>query len=153
MAKMRKIPSDTDYFHFHNENPDGQRTGDCVVRAIARATGKTWDEVYDDLVTLGREMRRMPNSKDVYYKYLERLGWVRKKQPRWNDGKKVRAHDFIDNAHHAKMPIIFNETHHLTCIVDGKINDIWDGSECIVGVYWVRDGWEFDPEDDTRGWY
>lgn len=36
---IRKIPPETSTFHFHNENPKGRRTGDCVIRAIARATG------------------------------------------------------------------------------------------------------------------
>ena len=33
-------------FSYFNPNPAGQKVGDCTVRAIAKATGKSWDEVY-----------------------------------------------------------------------------------------------------------
>ena len=36
---IRKIPKETATFHFHNENPKGRRTGDCVIRAIGKASG------------------------------------------------------------------------------------------------------------------
>ena len=30
---------------FKNENPYGKMVDDCVIRAIATATGKPWDEI------------------------------------------------------------------------------------------------------------
>lgn len=30
----------------YNPNPAGRATEDCTIRAIAKATGKSWDEVY-----------------------------------------------------------------------------------------------------------
>lgn len=30
-------------FSYFNPNPAGQKVGDCTVRAIAKATGKSWD--------------------------------------------------------------------------------------------------------------
>ena len=40
-------------FSKHNQNPKGWKTGDCVVRAISYATGKTWQEVFQDLCRNG----------------------------------------------------------------------------------------------------
>ena len=37
-AKKRK---DTKYMHFYNANPENNKTGDCVIRAISVATGKS----------------------------------------------------------------------------------------------------------------
>lgn len=33
-------------YQYFNPNPDGIRVGDCTVRAISKATGKPWNEVY-----------------------------------------------------------------------------------------------------------
>lgn len=33
-------------FSYFNPNPEGKQVGDCTVRAIAKATGKSWDETY-----------------------------------------------------------------------------------------------------------
>lgn len=30
-------------FSYFNPNPEGKQVGDCTVRAIAKATGKSWD--------------------------------------------------------------------------------------------------------------
>lgn len=35
-----KIPNNTESFHYYNANPKNKNVGDCVVRAIAFATGK-----------------------------------------------------------------------------------------------------------------
>ena len=37
-------------FSYFNPNPAGQKVGDCTVRAIAKATGKSWDEVYKGMI-------------------------------------------------------------------------------------------------------
>ena len=36
-----------------NNNPSGQRVGDCVIRAISAASGKSWDRVYAELAVHG----------------------------------------------------------------------------------------------------
>ena len=33
-------------FSYFNPNPEGKQVGDCTVRAISKATGKSWDETY-----------------------------------------------------------------------------------------------------------
>jgi len=30
----------------YNANPVNNRVGDCVIRAISKATGNTWEEIY-----------------------------------------------------------------------------------------------------------
>jgi len=37
----------------YNPNPiPGKRVGDCAIRACCKATGRTWNEVFDDLVQI-----------------------------------------------------------------------------------------------------
>jgi len=48
-----------------NPNPKRKEVPDCVVRAIAIATGRDWYEVYDDLYAVGRDECNMPSVNSV----------------------------------------------------------------------------------------
>lgn len=41
-------------YTYYNANSQGRFVNDCVVRAIAVATNKTWDETYDTLSRLAK---------------------------------------------------------------------------------------------------
>lgn len=58
-----------------NANPKNKNVGDCVVRAIAVVTGKTWHEVLDDLYEVSRMEADMPSSNDVWGLYLYLMGF------------------------------------------------------------------------------
>ena len=45
----------------YNENPQRRNVGDCTVRAIAKATGKSWEEVYMGLSAEGYLRKDMPS--------------------------------------------------------------------------------------------
>ncbi len=47
------------YIYF-NPNPDGKAVGDCVIRAIVLATGKSWEDVYVGIADAGLAMSDMP---------------------------------------------------------------------------------------------
>lgn len=49
----------------YNPNPQGIKTGDCVVRALTLALNKSWHEAYIQLVIKGLEMADMPSSNAV----------------------------------------------------------------------------------------
>ena len=55
-----------------NPNPCRREEPDCVVRAIAIATGKTWDEVHLDLCRLSHEHCTMPSVNWLWEMYLKR---------------------------------------------------------------------------------
>lgn len=126
-----------------NVNPKGLKTGDCVVRAISYATNKEWDEVYRDLCVLGVSMKRMPNEKQVYEKYLEKCGWVKHKQPKNICNTKYTVKDFLDEYMPAGTIFIISVANHLTCArYDGmeeySLIDTWDCSFKCVGNYWTK---------------
>ena len=62
----RRIPKDTFYFNYRQENPKNKSTGDCVIRAIASAMQKDWDTVYDDLYKIGKKYKLMPNDEHCF---------------------------------------------------------------------------------------
>lgn len=122
-----------------------KKVGDCVTRAIAIATGKDYKEVYDTLYKLAVEKKRKnpsPRSgvnKKVYRPYLESLGW--RFVPLMEIGKGCTNHLAQDEIPMDKT-IICRVSGHLTCVVNGVINDTYDcsrkGTRCVYG-YYVKD--------------
>ena len=71
--------------------------------------------------------------------YLAKLGWVKMKQPRKADGTKYTGKEFCEEI--ARM----NETyiahiggHHIVCIKNCKVWDIWNSTDGKIGNYWVK---------------
>lgn len=122
-------------FIFHNENPRGLlRSNDCVIRAIAKATGKDWDEVFEQLAIIGLELKDVVNSKPVYDKYLQQLGYPMQKQPRKSNNTKYTAAEFAKKFNKGRY--VISLANHLSVVVDGKIYDTWNCSDKSVGNYW-----------------
>lgn len=67
-------------YRAYNPNPDGKHVGDCTVRAISAATGKSWEEVYTGLAVEGFALHDMPSANRVWGSYLRRHGWHRQAQ-------------------------------------------------------------------------
>ena len=106
--------------------------GDCVCRAIAIATGKTYQEVYDALNALKKSMRqtrlvrgssaRNGVARPVYEKYLQSIGWTFVPTMKIASGCKVHLHD-------GELPngrIICRLSKHLVAVIDGVIHDTHD---------------------------
>ncbi len=135
----RKIPEDTKVFHYHNENPKNNHTGDCVIRAIACATGKSWDEVLTELIPYCMKYKMLPDTTKCYEKYLADLGWVKQKQPRKSDNTKYTGKEFCKLVKADKVYICHIGGHHMICIKDKKVQDIWDSSDGCIGNFWIKE--------------
>lgn len=150
MKRTDKYP-ETRSFHFHNENPKNRITGDCTFRAIARATGKDWRNVVMEMAQLSCETGYAINDDKGIERYLEKIGWVKHKQPRKVDNTKFTGKEFCKALKDPEYREFFTGTdkltniichiggHHVTCIVAGKINDIWDCSNKCIGNYWTKE--------------
>lgn len=57
-------------YRFKNNNPLGLYENDCTVRAIATATGKSWDDVYEHLSDIARIQGTMMDDREFINKYL-----------------------------------------------------------------------------------
>lgn len=64
-------------FVSYNPNPTGAKVGDCVVRALSKALGQTWEETYIDLSVEGLLMGDLPSANAVWGAYLRRNGYQR----------------------------------------------------------------------------
>jgi hypothetical protein len=139
----RHVPEDTSTFRYHDTNPKGKKTGDCVIRAISTATNQTWDEVYEALYKIGFKYKLMPDDPKCYERYLKELGWIKHKQPRKPDNTKYTGTDFISTEEYNNLRFSNHNiiarigTLHLTAIINGKICDTWNCSYGKIGTYWT----------------
>lgn len=123
---------------------------DCVVRAIAIATERPYQEVYDSLNSLARGMRqtrkvrgsssRTGINRVVYDRYLSALGW--RFVPTMKIGSGCRVHLRADELPAGRL--IVRLSRHLTAVIDGVIHDTDDcsrrdaqglGTRCVYGFY------------------
>ena len=148
----RKLPKDTQYFTYYDANPKGKKTGDCVVRALATAMNKSWDEVLTDLYTYALKYKQMLNDDTLYKKYLKDNGWIILKQPRKYDNTKYTGFEFCEELQECGFKyddnISIDETdniiahiggHHIVAIINGKINDTWNSSNGCIGNIWIKE--------------
>lgn len=129
------------------------KAGDCVPRAIAIATGLSYQRVYDDLTErnaafvqgrsrVAKRLKARGNTsprdgvfKDVYRPYLESLGW--EFVPTMGFGTGCQVH--LRPEELPKGRIIVRLSRHLAAVVDGALHDTYDctraGSRCVYGYY------------------
>lgn len=122
-------------YRLYNPNPLGKSVGDCTVRAIAKATGQSWDEVYDALHYKGKELADMPSSNAVWGAYLYEMGFRRYAVPNFCPDC-LSVEDFARM--HPKGLYILALSSHVVCVEDGIIYDAWNSSNEDVIYYWER---------------
>lgn len=132
-------------------------TDDCVVRAIAIATGVPYREVYDGLyaealanrrymaklqLRYGAQARRHASPRTgvprrVSDPYLCALGW------RWVPTMQIGSGCTV-HLRSEELPggaLIVSVSKHVTAVIDGAIHDIYDpsrnGTRCVYG-YWCE---------------
>lgn len=137
MKRADKYP-DTAVFHFYNANPKNRITGDCTFRAIATATGKSWADVVQEMALISIKTGYAINDKKGIEAYMKSLGWVKHPQPRKLDNTKYTGAEFCKKMQGVKMVCMIGG-HHVTCIIDGKVNDIWDCTGKTIGNYWTAE--------------
>lgn len=131
-----KVAKDTKWFKFYNANPKNRRSDDCVIRAIATATDKSWEEVLQGLFEIALKEKRILSEVECYGKYLVKLGWTKQKQPRKSDNTKFTGREFVTQFKGVAIAHIGG--HHIVCIKGGKVWDTWDSTDGCIGNYWVK---------------
>jgi hypothetical protein len=138
------------YFRYH----DGGRaaagyrgkTGDCVVRSIAIATGLPYQHIYDMVnrastrERTGTRKRGISNARTGVYKstihrVMKQLGWV------WTPTMQIGSGCTV-HLRPSQLPsgrLVISVSKHLTAMIDGVIYDTHDcsrrGRRCVYG-YW-----------------
>lgn len=128
-------------FCYYNCNPYNVHTDDCVIRAITAGTGDSWEEVVSSLSKYMLKYGYMMNTPETYSVYLKDNGWIHHQAPVKAKGSSMTVGEFAKKFKgHA---IVHVDDNHVTYIADGKIWDLWDPSDHIMGEYWI-------PKDETK---
>ena len=122
----------------YNVNPKGKKTGDCVVRAIAYASNRSWEEVFTELNKISVKVYSMPNEKNVYEKYLADLGFSKMPQPKKSNGTKYLVGEIDKLIDTNKYDVVISMANHLTCADSNNLIDIWDCRKKTIGNYYTR---------------
>lgn len=116
---------------------------DCVTRAIAIATGRSYQEVFDALTEGAsqerlKKKRKSPASgvyRSTYERYLKMIGW--EFVPTMAIGSGCKVHLKAEEL--PKGRIIARVSKHLVAVIDGAIYDNHDpsrgGTRCVYGYY------------------
>lgn len=134
---MKKI-NDTQSFHFYNANPKNKRTEDCVFRAISLTLDMSWKDVVMEMAEMSCKTGYAITGNKLIEKYLLSKGWIKQKQKRTSDNKKINGKEFCKLFSKNDVVIVKIGSHHLSCIKENKIWDTWDCSPYKVGVYYIK---------------
>lgn len=125
-------------YEYLNVNPKSHVCDDCAIRAIAAITGRTWEETLSALFPLALRDARLPSDPDLFSKYLASLGFVRRGEPRDANNKKMSISAFLDSHPESQDFVCLAGSHHLTCVIGGKVRDIWDCSRETMHRWWEK---------------
>lgn len=119
---------------YYNPNPLKKETGDCVVRAIVKATGKDWDTVYKELFEIGFELKVMPNMDEAWKEYLKRAGFIYHPIKVKKGSKRPTVDGFARK--NKEGTFVLRVANHIVTCEEGFYYDIWDsGDKSMYGYY------------------
>ena len=125
-------------YQYYNAHPKGLLVGDCVKRAITKATGMDYMEVQRELNRYKKVTGAKSFNSDYNpHKYVENVLHARKLSfPAVKGQPRMNAERFSKK--YPKGSYILNMAGHWSCCVDGVIYDTWDcGTKCVYTAYQV----------------
>ena len=138
MKRQEKYPN-TKWFKYWNNNPKNRFTGDCVIRAISLATSNNYNEVLKDLYNIQLETGYSIDSNKAIEILMKKYHWIKMNQERKDNNKKYTGKEFCESIAKPNKSYIVNiGSHHITCIKNQQIYDIFDCSNDCVGIYYVE---------------
>lgn len=123
-----------------NVNPKGKKTTDCVVRAISKSSGTSYNKVLDLLVENMKKTGYSWNEPKGFEKVIESLGYTRVSCSKIKKGeKRPKVNDISKLTKGNRKKIICNCAGHLTCVEKGNLYDTWDCGDKAVYVYYIKE--------------
>lgn len=122
---------------YANPNPVRDEEPDCVIRALALATGKTWDEVHMELCRMSGEMGTMPSVNWLWGLWLKRNGFRAFLMPE-TCPECVTVREFCRR--YPKGTYVIGTGSHAVCVRDGDWLDAWDSGNTIPTYFFKKKG-------------
>ena len=109
-----------------NPNPCRQEEPDCVVRAIAIATGSSWDQVHWDLCVLSHIHCTMPSTNWLWGLYLRLCGFEKFLLPE-SCPECVTVREFARR--YPEGVYVIGTGTHAVAVIDGDWYYLWDSGD------------------------
>lgn len=122
-------------FIYENPNPGNRRVGDCVIRALSILLDCSWNNIYDDLSDLGREMFDLPSSNEVWTEYLYANNFTRKIIPDTCPAC-YTIKEFCEEHRYGRYLLATGT--HVVAVIDGNYYDTWDSGNEVPVYYFQR---------------
>ena len=120
---------------YYNPNPTGRNTGDCSVRAVAKALDIDWETAYALIASNGFLMGDMPSSDSVWGAVLRQNGFNRSAIPN-SCPDCYTAEDFCRD--HPNGVYVLGFGGHVATVKDGDLFDSWISLQEIPQYFWMK---------------
>ena len=109
----------------YNSNPKDKKVGDCVIRAVSKAMGMTWEDTYVALCIQGFLSCDMPSANSVWGTYLKNHGFRREIV----SDDCPECYTVADFAREYPQGVyVVGTGSHAIAVIDGVIYDAWDST-------------------------
>ena len=128
------------YQYFQPNKKDlKDKYGDCTIRALSKALGKSWIDTFDLCIPLMREYQ-VPNPFfapiNIRRELMEKLGFDYTGISNKKGSTRPTVKQFASK--HKEGTYILNVANHEVACVDGKYFDTWDSGDCKLYGYFTK---------------
>lgn len=123
------------YYQPNDKNPKGDYS-DCVIRAFTKVTGKSWLEIFDELIPIARKLQCMPNDKACFEAYLSNKGFVYHGISNKKGTKRPTIESFTKE--HPEGVYVLRVAQHAVASVNGHYYDSFDSGDYSMYGYWTK---------------
>lgn len=121
---------------FYNPNYRGKFVEDCVIRALIKVLHSDWETIFVELCSMALFMGDMPDSNEVWGKFLMEKGFRRRVLPNeCPDCYTVREFCYD----YPKGTYILATGSHVVAVVDGNYYDSYDSGDKVPIFYWEKE--------------
>lgn len=119
----------------YNANPITNNVEDCSVRAVSLALGINWDDAFDLITEMAKNMGVMPHNNAAWGAVLRQYGFYRAVIPNTCPNCYTAADFCRDNP---KGVFVLGFGTHTATVIDGNLYDTWNSSDEIPQYFWYR---------------
>lgn len=112
---------------FYNANAKGNFVNDCVIRAISKAEGKSWDITYEELSKIAQFEGILLDDVNFVERYLDKRY---KRQPHCSKTVGELSEEYPKGTYLVTMQ------GHITVLIDGTLYDTFDCRDRRMWCAW-----------------
>lgn len=117
----------------YNANPIANNVEDCAIRAVAVALNISWDDAFDMVCAMAKNMGVMPHNNAAWGAVLRQHGFKRAIIPN-SCPDCYTAEDFCRDNPEGVYVLGFGT--HTATVIDGNLIDTWNSLNEIPQYYW-----------------